>query len=497
MANPLSASINMRLQELGVPTVCVSGLRHTRPQSLQPLKRQPAAIKQLFDEMELPDSTRDRMENQFIHSTLVTDETLKTRGFTILCEEPPYDVGYDVFEDIFIRTAMNLPDLDNPLEVPELTIASMLLQPQTNKSAGLLPLNTLHGSATGSKDEMHTSAVHVNIMAGTHPRGTPATCPNNPVQKTETIKHLPKPSKVRTIQVESQANYMVLKHFFEGVLNHDRDIASGRAIGMSTLHGEFKTILTSWFEVYTTHYDGDWNEFLEWLELETINESDKSAWESSTNVADGLPMIMGMLARIKTPLGDFQKRLLCRSLADYINPAIQIDGNRVFFAEWRIAGGTYLTAYGNTERHRSMNFWLCDFLERHGGYGNASCECFVCAHFGEGPRVEPIDIEFMRRAFVMGDDYLAICRHPERFNTILDFVFKTKTKTVIKQFFSEPDLLNNHGAEFLKKHFYLDKSEPLYNVRTFREAGRKLAKLYHGESSRDPSRLYAAVMSGI
>lgn len=139
--------------------------------------------------------------------------------------------------------------------------------------------------------------------------------------------------------------------------------------------------------------NADWNQFLDWLSGIDINESDKSAWESSTNEVDGLIFIISLLCRI-----NFNKdeKLLQRALADYINPPVQINGNRVFFAPWRIASGTYLTAYGNTERHRSMNFWMADFLETHGSYGNDNCVCTVCQHFGSGPTVTAFEIALIR-----------------------------------------------------------------------------------------------------
>jgi len=190
----------------------------------------------------------------------------------------------------------------------------------------------------------------------------------------------------------------------------------------------------------------------------------------------------------------FTLSLLCRALADYINPAIQIDGNNVYFAPWRIPSGSYLTALGNTRRHRFMSDWVVTYIEKHGGYGREDCNCFVCERFGVGPRVTEFEIELLRAFFILGDDYIAICKHPLFFNRILDFVFKTCTKTEEKLFFCTPE--NPNGAEFLKKKFCLIKGVH-YQVRIFREPIRVLAKLYHGSASANPAKFYAALLSAI
>lgn len=297
---------------------------------------------------------------------------------------------------------------------------------------------------------MHNSAVIVNTLATQHEKKIPGCLPYHPCAKPEVIRA---GKKVRTIQVESQANVIVLKHYFDNVVTVDKDVGSGQAIGLSTINGDFKTIIFCWYEIFLRYYPKtDWNTFLEYLATVVINESDKTAWESSTNEVDGVVYIISLLARINTD--GINSEVICllqRALADYMCPGIQISGERVFFSPWRIASGSYLTSHGNTYRHRSMNDYVCDFIETHGGYGRVGCFCKVCIKFGVGPRVDAMELDFMRAAYILGDDYLAICTHPQLFNDILDFVFGTTTTTEPKNFFFTTFLKEAYGCRVFKE----------------------------------------------
>lgn len=51
--------------------------------------------------------------------------------------------------------------------------------------------------------------------------------------------------------------------------------------------------------------------------------------------------------------------------------------------------------------------------------------------------------------------------------------------------------------EFLKKHFFLDRTHSVHNVRCFRAPGRLLAKLFHGRSRKKRSSFKSALLSAI
>ncbi|MCD1171645.1 hypothetical protein, partial [Bacillus anthracis] len=114
-----------------------------------------------------------------------------------------------------------------------------------------------------------------------------------------------------------------------------------------------------------------------------------------------------------------------------------------------------------------------------------------------GPTVDAEQMAFLRAYFVMGDDFIGLCEHPLLFNRLLDFLFGTRTKTQEKKFFSVAGLREPEGAEFLKKHFALDKTHDTWNVRSFRAPERLLAKLYHGGASQIPGKRSDALFSAI
>lgn len=127
------------------------------------------------------------------------------------------------------------------VQVPPITVASLADQEQTTFSAGLLPLNSAFGQATGSKYQLHEAAVAVNAQdgAGNH---LPTALPYKPSLKGEVIK---RSKKVREILLESQANYQVLKHCSKAFDSICKGPASGSAVGMSTTRGDFKQIFLS------------------------------------------------------------------------------------------------------------------------------------------------------------------------------------------------------------------------------------------------------------
>lgn len=174
----------------------------------------------------------------------VPDLSLQAQGYTELVARDPTPFDFDVFWDIFLRMAADLPlDADGEIAqiaVPDITVPALMSQKQTSSSAGLLPLVTLLGSPSGNKKEMQASATMVNKKV-LHHDGPPDSLPFKPTAKPEVIK---KGKKVRVIYNESQANYMVLKHVFGDIVSLKRDPASGRCIGMSSHEGASRAILS-------------------------------------------------------------------------------------------------------------------------------------------------------------------------------------------------------------------------------------------------------------
>nr|AYU49214.1 putative RNA polymerase [Kwi virus] len=496
MTTPLSRAIKRDLEDKGVPLVRMAGFRHTRPQPLTKLKNKPAEVVSALSVLDsLPESLKEGIE-QYHHSSEVENMALMVKGYTVLHEKAVSPADFETFYEMFVRMSLEVPETVE--ENDDITVGHLQDQPQPSSSCGLLPLNSLFGACQGSKKEMQNSASAVN-WADLAWRCVPSCLPNKAVHKDEVIK---KGKKIRTIMIESQANNMVLRHYFEKTVSKDRDIPRGRAIGLSGVGGSFKIIVLRWYDIVSRHNGMGWNEFLLWLAKQPINESDKTAWESSTNEVDGLPYVIYLLLTIADVSDPVAQRILARALADYMNPPVQIDSDLVTFAPWRVASGSYFTAHGNTFRHWLMGQWVCDFIAKHDNMvGKDDCSCDVCAHFKHnswfGVAVTELELELMRAFFVMGDDFIGLGYHGEAFNSILDFKFKTTTKGEIKEFFSMPSLEEPTGAEFLKKHFYLDTSGRTYNIRTFRAPARLLAKLSKGRATQSATNFRIACQSAL
>lgn len=493
MSNPVSIAIKTELTRRNVELQSVAGFRHIKPRQLQRLEVHDDLVGRIVEDARagLPEGLRGEVD-KYHHSSHETDIRLVSQGYTVLLERDTREFDFDVFYDLFLRVAL---ETSEPLDVPTMDAGAFCDQVQPSSSCGAMPLNTLFGAPTGTKKQMQHAAVSVNEAAVAW-GGIPGVLPYKPVPKDEVIK---KGKKVRTIMVEPQPDVMVLKHCFERKVTSERRIPRGRAIGLSTVGGGFKILFFVWFQIWASEFAGGWNEFLSWLSEQPFSESDKTAWESSTNETDGLAYLLGLLLEVN--LDDKDHVLLARSLAGYFNPAIQIDDNLVYYAPWRVPSGSYLTAHGNTERHWLMADWVCNFFESHGAAGHPECGCRFCGLIsgveGFGKKVSALELKFLRAYFVMGDDFIGFGYHARVFNALMDAVFGTSTKHAVKSIFSVPSLEEPDGVEFLKKHFYLDRSFSTWNVRPFRAPARLLAKLFFGRARKSRAAFKAALLSAI
>lgn len=497
MSNPLSQSILKTLEERSVETFPIPGFRHNRPKPLGTFGGQCETVGRAFCTVwpELGSSVQEEI-GKYHHSSMEKDLAKQAEGFTVLVEKPQLDHDFEDFYVMFVRTALEGARV--PLHENEaITPATMMSQQVTGSSSGLLPMCTIFGGALGSKKEMQAAATSVNVMDADLP--VPGCLPAKPSAKDEVIK---KGKKVRTIMVESESNFLVLKHFCEDFVTRTQDIARGEGIGMSTLNGGYKVIFMRWYWVYLQYHPRDnWHDFLNWVEKQKADESDKTAWESSTNMVDGMCFLFELLFTIADLPDPVSKKLMSRALADFANPPVQIDADKVYFAPWRVLSGSYFTAKGNTKRHRYMVSWVCDFIEMHDmRAGDEKCVCRWCPRLKHlekfGTAFSPQQLDMIRASFILGDDFIALNDNCV-FGKILDEVFGTTTKTHFKPVFSKSGLFEPDGCEFLKRHFFLDRQFSTWNVRSFRAPGRLLAKLFHGRSSASGDTFKAALLSAV
>jgi len=288
---------------------------------------------------------------------------------------------------------------------------------------------------------------------------------------------------VRGIQNEGLPNYIIHSIANPTIRSYD----SGIAVGMGKRGEGLQLPFFYWYAIYSRYMGANWLGFIEFLKSQGAHESDKTAWEASTNITDGLPdvFIEGNLKDFVTP---GCRKLYVRAMADYVNPFIYID-RCGFWAPWRVASGTQRTGSMNSKRHRLMVDYVVWFVKQHQGrLGLPDCDCFVCEQFKGrvGYPISPLLQALRLMAFIMGDDYISVSwgvKEDELFDDIMDFVFGTETKTVAANFFDD--------AEFLRMKFCLLNDMVL----PYREPVRVIAKMLYGEHRCKPVRFAAAIYS--
>lgn len=480
MSNPLSDAVEAEVRRKAAPTIVVDGFRPFKPQPLPLLTEPHPHVKAVLDHV------RDAKPVEgYVHSSTVREVERMASGFTKLIEKParPYDpeVAWELFVDVALQMPVEDGGVLHSEDVPEITAVELAAQMQTSSGAGLVPVNPMMGRVIGSKHEMHTASVNVNIEDKLSDM-VPPLLPYKPALKDEVIKDGKDP---RVILLESQPNYMVLKHVFGTTLDAV-DPCSGIAIGLSGRGGDFKVIPFTWWVKLGIPY----SEFLEWAKTTICHESDKTSWEASTNATDGLVYVLSLLMRVNIHPSDMS--IVARAIADYINPAIAFGDNRCYFAPWRVPSGSYLTSHGNSVRHRLMARYVVNFFAKHGSAGSDFCACAIC-QVGKtkalpewGRSITEQELLLLDSCFVQGDDYIGISVAPHVFDFVIDHVFGTTTKTVVAPLLGTPE---EPGVEFLRRCFTLDGDR----FAVFRKQDRVLAKLYNGSHRATKERFAAAL----
>lgn len=428
-----------------------------------------------------------KVKENWTHSSLVTDPELIAPGFNKLAHKPPQPLNRRVAALMLLQQIIRQKQQygEEKHEV-DLTVARLAsANKNAGSAAGILPVCAVKGvmaKLTGRKDDMHPAAYMVNLHNRLSP-GIPRSIPYKVFLKGEVIK---KGKNVRGIQNESLANYEILS-----LSEPERDeVRLGNAIGMGGNKKSFASIFVVWYKEFYRHTHLDWFGFLNYLDNKGAHESDKVGWEASTNITDCLPRLIVLLneKKFKTPEC---KKLYVAAVTDAHFPFIYLHKQQ-FQCPARVPSGTYFTSKGNTARHRSMNDYICYYVYSHGHrLGRPECTCYECKamnhHPAFGAEITKLELALRRKAFILGDDYLAVSWGFEEdsfFDELMDLTFGTETKTESKAFFED--------AEFLRKKFRLGDEG---SITWYRDPERVLAKIYHGEFIRNPQRMAEALTS--
>lgn len=480
------------LQEIPSPFVIRGERNYGGLSKLRPVPRSKVVTKILDDVFaeELSPPEIDKIKSGYINSSRINDESLMTQVCTKLALKPPKPLNRNVMKVMLLqkiareKLSGNYKTRDMSFEAPDLA----QMDSNLGSAAGIVPVRPVQGVATqvaGNKGSMIGASVCINVrdFLGS---AKPPYQPVKPFPKEEVIKM---GKSVRGIQNESHANYLILKKFLDDTTKFE----IGDAIGMGSMINGYQIIFFLWYLEFAESGGGSWDDFIQYLKIMGAHESDKTGWEASTNITDGLPEVIYKFGTIKLK-GENEvlagnKRLLIRAFADAYCPIVYLD-RKSYQAPWRVPSGTAFTASGNTDRHRGMNQFMCHFIATHGNkLGSPTCGCCICsAYAGElGLEVTKMSLALRKKAFILGDDYISVSMGPRQdaaFDGIMDLVFGTETKTEHKNMFDE--------AEFLRRSYKLLDGN---RIAVYRSSERVLAKLYHGSFVRNASATAAALVS--
>lgn len=429
----------------------------------------------------VPDDVRAKI-NKYQHSSEVTETVRLIPSVAKLAEKPPKKLDREVAKRALIMRIMRSRQQIKNRARADFCPEELLKFSQNNSSsAGIVPNQQIMGTSscvTGKKGEFFAAAVTRNTRDRIIDTSPPPCLPYKPFRKSE-VQSVDKP--VRGIQNESLPNYMVLSM----TEPKEKSFKYGNAIGMGGPDNDYQILFNYWYVMCRRYKGFTWLEFIDFLRKQGIHESDKKGWEASTNVTDGLPnAIFDIATKIYPTEGD--KRVYIRAYSDYACPLIYYDGWG-FFAPWRVGSGTYKTSSGNTERHRTMNDYMCYHIHHHNFHlSRVDCDCECCKLIGQDVPVDPMLYRLRRQAFIQGDDYISVSfgiAEDKVFDRLVDFIFGTTTKTEHKQF--------EHDAEFLRRRFYVCGEDIL----SYKESSRAIAKLVKGEHRRTINRFVMAALS--
>lgn len=478
--------IRPAFKEVGVPLVAIPGSK------MPVLKiRKPKVLPEL---VELVEDSLDgypgllRGCDGFKHSSAITDESQIQLAVTKMAHNPPGKFDEKASWLCYISRSLDRPRTrSGKLIRAEVDIGfeAQASVPAGNTSSGFVP--TLHNTG-GSKEKNKNQAIQVNMYDMHLNKGAlPTEHHHMSFPKGEVLKS----SKVqpRVIQVPSQSDYIML---WLCSLRKDRT-ATGCGIGLNMRNGGALRLFINWFLVLTTlHYPNLlWTQFLDILRENQAHESDKTNWDTTPELTDGLPYVISWLCGAK-PLQN--RRPWLRALTSYINPLVALGSDVGAHCPGKVASGTVPTADGNTARHQDMNFATEIALEL--ALGKCNCDTCGWARSGFGPGLNECGdapplwkFDLAHVAFHYGDDYLGLSKGTlwdDLRDRFMDRIFHTQTKTENYPFFSKPTWPEGRSAEFLKNQFEVDDNNV---IRPYRNMQRPVAKVRHGACLGDPAKL--------
>nr|QFR59045.1 MAG: putative RNA dependent RNA polymerase [Hongshan virus] len=388
-------------------------------------------------------------------SNNVEDGALLTEALTQLIR-PDEEVDPDeITEGVIMMMALLLPE---HREVGPLGEADYYDVAVADTSSGAVNLDPGYGKVGGGKYQMQSAAAKA-AAAGcpllnyeAHPKGR------------EVIK---KGKKVRQIVCEPYPIYLKNVAMFGPAIKRHGDVVDGECHGMARMSGGYLAPLIKFYlDEKAFNNQLTFDEFLNQLEVDGLQEDDKQAFEKSINKWSALVYMILMCARVTVSKKNVDD--MAQVLAHWAWVPIKYKGHKCYYAYYVVASGNFWTLKGNTERHIAGYQKLSLDIQRHGCALGGSCSCYLCDGIDGVRVITEKELSYIVGGVIVGDDLLR--RHVDLpVAKWIDHILGTKTLGGRKNAFFE----QGDAAEFLRVSYGKD-------LRTFRDCKRVFAKLRWG-----------------
>lgn len=404
-------------------------------------------------------------------SNNVLDNDLRTEALTQLVRENEEVDPDEVTIGVIMMMALMPPDHEVLGKLSEGDYYDVAV---ADTSSGAINVHPSGGRVGGSKLEMQSAAASA-AAAGcpllnyeAHPKGR------------EVIK---KGKKVRMIVCEPYPIYLKSVAMFGHAYKKHGDIVTGLCHGMSRANGGHLAPLVSFFleeRAFKPHLE--WEQFLDNLWEEGLEEDDKASWDATINKWAAVVNAILNFGRVTVHPDNVDD--LCQVIAHRLWLPIKYKGNRCYYSYYSVASGNFNTLNGNSEEHISGYQKVSYDIQRHGmKIGTCTEKCYLCDQMSAPREVTQEELSRIVGVKVVGDDALRR-RVDLPVTKWVDSVLGTKTKVETKNAFYE----QGNAAEFLRVSYGRD-------MKTYREMTRVFAKLRWGMAKYDVSDFKCALMS--
>jgi len=277
-------------------------------------------------------------------------------------------------------------------------------------------------------------------------------------------------------------------HFFGDLIRRHGRVVDANCQGLSKVDGGFNKVIYSMFLDFRYYNpDKSWDQFLDVLESEGLDEDDKKSWEATVGRNDALATFMFYVSHIKFKWAD--RRQLARVIAHALGPVVKYKDHTCYFAKYKVLSGSLFTLAGNCDRHQVGVQSFSRWVQNHGmKLGTHGCRCKyckgVCDLSGFGEEVTYEQISLVTGGGILGDDRIRRKFKAEMVAKIIDIAITTKTEIEDVVF---------EKSQFLKTHWKINR--PGNYLTYWRDEERVFAKLYHGAARQIKENFLSAIMS--